>query len=207
MLRGMVFVDHMNFDIALRKLYSDERQTPKLDYNTLFPGIVKELPNIDFLKAMLFSPKPDDFLMNDPHLRSYYKWTEGLKNAKYLDVVHGRYIARPVDEEVPMDISNRLPYYKVEKGTDINMAVHILTKAFYDSFDVAFVVSADTDYLTVYQQLKTMGKIVVLVTVKGQPFGNIKSEVDNFIILNKDFFSRHLRVEKTKSENLSSCKV
>ena len=31
LLRGMVFVDHMNFDIALRDLYSDVGQTTKLD--------------------------------------------------------------------------------------------------------------------------------------------------------------------------------
>ena len=37
MLRGMIFIDHMNFDIALQKYYrSLGKTTPKLDYNKLF---------------------------------------------------------------------------------------------------------------------------------------------------------------------------
>ena len=42
MLRGMVFVDHMNFDIAVNSLYGGT--LPKLDYNTLFKGIVELIP-------------------------------------------------------------------------------------------------------------------------------------------------------------------
>ena len=35
MLRGMVFVDHMNFNIALGDYYSSlGKKTPNLDYNT-----------------------------------------------------------------------------------------------------------------------------------------------------------------------------
>lgn len=194
MLRGMVFVDHMNFDIALQDLYrSLGESTPKLDYNTLFKGMTQLFSNVDYLKTMLFVPKPDDFLMNDNHLREYFKWTEGLRNIKYLDVVQGRYVARPVDNNATMDINNRQTYYKVEKGTDINMAVHILSKAFYDSFDIAFVVSADSDYLPIYQQLKYMGKLSVIMAVKGQKIGKLVSEVDDFKFLDKNFFDLHLR--------------
>lgn len=192
-LRGMVFVDHMNFDIALRHLYADEK-APKLDYNTLFNGIVNTIPGIDYLKTFIFAPTPDTFLMSDPSLNSYYKWIQGFKSSKYIDVIDGRYIARPVDPEVQMSIEDRKTYYKVEKGTDINLAVHALTKAHFNAYDVAFIMSADTDYLTVYQQLKNMGKLVVVVIVKGQNIGKIRPEVDDFIILGRDFFEQHLRV-------------
>ena len=53
--------------------------------------------------------------------------------------------------------------------------------------------SADTDYLTVYQQLKNMGKLVVVVIVKGQRIGKIRPEVDDFLILDKPFFDAHIR--------------
>lgn len=192
MLRGMVFVDHMNFDIALRHLYAEER-TPKLDYNTLFKGVVGLLPGIDFLKTFIFAPTPDEFLMTDPNLNGYYKWIQGFKSSKYIDVIDGRYIARQVDQDTQMNIADHKTYYKVEKGTDINLAVHALTKAHFNAYDVAFVMSADTDYLTVYQQLKNMGKIVVVVIVKGQNIGKIRPEVDDFIVLDKPFFEQHLR--------------
>lgn len=41
MLRGMVFIDHMNFNIALNSLYKSQGLlTPRLDYNKLFRAIV-----------------------------------------------------------------------------------------------------------------------------------------------------------------------
>lgn len=193
MLRGMVFVDHMNFDNALRNLYYPDERTPKLDYNTLFKDVVRQIPDVDYLKTFIFAPTPDDFLMTDERLSGYYKWVQGFKSAKYIDVIDGRYIARPVDSSIPMNIADHRTYYKVEKGTDINLAVHALTKAHFDAYDVAFVMSADTDYLTVYQQLKNMGKLVVVVIVRGQNIGKLRPEVDDFLILDKPFFNEHIR--------------
>lgn len=189
----MVFVDHMNFDIALRNLYYPDERTPKLDYNTLFKDVVRQIPDVDYLKTFIFAPTPDDFLMTDERLSGYYKWVQGFKSAKYIDVIDGRYIARPVDSSIPMNIADHRTYYKVEKGTDINLAVHALTKAHFDAYDVAFVMSADTDYLTVYQQLKNMGKLVVVVIVRGQNIGKLRPEVDDFLILDKPFFNEHIR--------------
>lgn len=193
MLKGMVFVDHMNFDIAVQDLYLPDEPAPKLDYNIVFKGIVSLRDNIRYLKTFIFAPKPDDFLMGDVKLKNYYKWTQGLKSSKYIDVVEGRYISRPTTEN-DKDINDKTTYYKVEKGTDINLAVHALTKAFNDSFDVAFIVSADTDYRPVYEQLKNMGKLVVLVVVKGQNISSLKTEIDDTIVLDKSFFNAHVRV-------------
>lgn len=84
----MVFVDHMNFDIAFKDYYTSKKlELPKLDYLTLFKGIVSIIPNIDYLKTFIFAPKPDDFLMNVSNLSSYYKWVQGLKNLRYIDVI------------------------------------------------------------------------------------------------------------------------
>lgn len=194
MLRGMVFLDHMNFDIALKDYYrrSDE-SAPKLDYNELFRNIVNLKEDINFTKAYIFAPKPDDFLIKDNNLSSYYKWISGMRSAKYIDVIEGRYIARPTNKMTDMDISDKNTFYKVEKGTDLNLAIHVLTKAFYNSYDVAFIMSADTDYISLYKQLKTIGKIVIVVAVKGQSINNIMSEVDDYIFLDDTFFKNCLR--------------
>ena len=189
MLRGMIFIDHMNFDIALQKYYKSlNKPTIKLDYNKLFQNVCAKIPNVDFLKGLIFIPKPDDFLMKDTNLESYYNWVTGMKNAPYTDVIEGRYVARPVDETIPMEINKKNTYYKVEKGTDINLAVHAISKAFYNSYDIAFFLSADTDYIKVYEILKSIGKIAVVVGVKGQNVNKIRSVVDNTIILEESFF-------------------
>ena len=86
-------------------------------------------------------------------------------------------------------------YYKVEKGTDINLAIHAITKAYNNAYDVAFVVSADTDYISLYRQLKSIGKLVVTVAVKNQKLGKVIPEVDDYIILDDSFFSQHIRAK------------
>lgn len=196
MLRGMVFVDHMNFNIAVGDLYTGQGQKPpNLDYNTVFRGVVSMVSNVSYTKTIIFAPEPDDFLKQDPYLLGYYKWVQGMKNARYLDVVEGRYIGRPTDNTVPMDIHDRSTYYKVEKGTDINLALHALTKGFNNAYDVAFVVSADTDYINLYRQLKSMGKLVIAVAVKGQYLRKVIPEVDDYIILDDTFFTSHIRIK------------
>lgn len=194
MLRGMVFVDHMNFNIALGDYYTSlGKKTPNLDYNTIFRGIVSTISNVSYTKAIVFAPEPDSFLMNDPYLAGYYRWIQGMKNAKYLDVVEGRYIGRPVHDVSSMDINDKSTYYKVEKGTDINLAIHAITKAYNNAYDVAFVMSADTDYISLYKQLKSIGKLVIAVVVKNQKLGKVIPEVDDYIILDESFFSKHIR--------------
>ncbi len=191
MLRGMVFIDHMNFDIALQKYYKSlGKPTIKLDYNKLFKNICSGIPNVDFVKGFIFVPKPDDFLMKDKNLENYYNWVIGMKNAPYTDVIEGRYVARPIDETVSMEIDKKNTYYKVEKGTDINLAVHAINKAFYNSYDIAFFLSADTDYIKVYEVLKSVGKLTVVVGVKGQNINSIRSIVDNTLILDENFFNK-----------------
>lgn len=111
-----------------------------------------------------------------------------MKNAPYTDVIEGRYVARQIDDLVPMDIERKSTYYKVEKGTDINLAVHAISKAFYNAYDIAFFLSADTDYVKVYEVLKSIGKITVVVGVKGQNINSIRPIVDNTLILDEGFF-------------------
>ena len=197
MLRGMVFVDHMNFNIALSDYYSTfGKKAPNLDYNTIFRGIVSKISNVSYTKTTIFAPEPDSFLMKDTYLYGYYKWVQGMKNAKYLDVVEGRYIGRPTIDTASMDITDKSTYYKVEKGTDINLAIHAITKAYNNAYDVAFILSADTDYISLYRQLKNMGKIVVVVAVQGQRLGKVIPEVDDYIILDDTFFSQYIRKPK-----------
>ena len=198
MLRGMVFVDHMNFNIAIADYYTSlGRKAPDLDYNTIFRSVVGLIQNVSYTKAIIFAPEPDRFLMNDSNLCRYYKWVQGMKNAKYLDVVEGRYIARPINDTVPMDISNKQTYYKVEKGTDINLAIHAISKGYNNAYDAAFIFSADTDYISLCRQLKAMGKLVIVVAVQGQQLKKVIPEVDDYIILDDKVFSQNIRKKQS----------
>lgn len=195
MLRAMVFIDHMNFNTALTDYYWNtyKSQAARLDYSVFPTRATEQIPNAVLVKTILCVPKPDDFLMLDPGLKGYYKWVAGMSNQRCFDVVEGDYVARPVSEYTEMNINDRSTYYKVEKGTDINIAVEALTKAFNNAFDVGIFLSADTDYLPLYRTLKAIGKIVVIGAVKGQYIGKLIPNVDSYFLMDSVFFDTCLR--------------
>lgn len=194
MLRGMVFVDHMNFDASIRNYYSSINATyPRLDYSCLFKNIVNLTENVDYIKTYAFIPKPDDFLKKDKNILNYYEWATNLRNGSYFDIIEGNLYARPIDYNIEMKVEDKSTYYKVEKGTDVNLAIYALNQGFHNAYDVAYVVSGDTDYIEMYETLKRIGKLVTVVVVQGQITGKIKSHVDNVITLDKNFFNKCLR--------------
>ena len=193
MLRGMVFVDHQNFNIALQTYYRNQGlPCPKLDYEVLFKKITELVDNVDYVKASMYIPKPDAFLMEDAALANSYHWATNLSTKPFLDVIEGRFISRPTKTKREMDITDKSTYYKVEKGTDINLAADVISKAFHNSYDVAFILSADTDYLKIYDILRNLGKLTVVVVIKDQNVQKIRPHVDAVLRLDKNFFDKCL---------------
>ncbi len=198
MARVMVFIDQMNFHIALQNYYGTLDTTPpRLDYNVMPQKLVERITDAELIKTLLFIPKPDDFLMQDDSLSNFYKWCSGMKVQKNFDVVEGRYVARPINSRGEMRIGDRDSFYKVEKGSDINIAVYALRMAFFNSFDLAVFLSADTDYLPVYETLRIMGKLVNVAVVKGQYIGELIPKVDSYVNLDKNFFDSCLLKNKS----------
>jgi len=195
-VRVMIFVDHLNFEIATSNYYAKYfgARGPKLDYNSFPKELAKLIPDSRLVRTYIFAPKPDDFLMQDPTLKSYYDWINGtLRNIRYLQVIDGEYIARPTDERKPMNINDHTTYYKVEKGTDVNLATCMLAAAYQNAYDVAILVSADSDYIPIIRQVSNFGKNVVAVGVYGQNLTKLKRETDDIFILKKEFFDNCLR--------------
>ncbi len=189
MIRGMIFVDLLNFDIALHSLYvSNSLPTPRLDFVKLFRKVARGVEGTTLVKSYIFAPKPDEFLMQDDHFVRYYRWLQTLKSIPFVDVVEGRYITRATNPDEPKDITKPWTYVKSEKGGDINFAITALSNAFFNSYDVGFFFSGDSDYANVYTMLKSMGKLVVQVSVQGQNLNRIlNTTTDKQMVLNRWF--------------------
>lgn len=201
--RIMIFIDHLNFEIACSHYYEKYLQvkSPKLDYNRFPLELTNELvgrfPNARLVRTYVFVPRPDEFLLTDPLLKQYYDWVNGtLKNIRYMEIVEGEYIARPTGQVSDMTIENPRTFYKVEKGTDVNIATYMLTLAFYNAYDVAVLLSADSDYRELIKAVKRLGKNVIIVGVYGQNLLKLKKEADDILILKEDFFHKCLRTNK-----------
>lgn len=203
MQRVMVFIDQLNFEIALLNYYrKNGSQAPRLDYNEMPRQITAMLPGDNHLvKTFLFVPKPDEFLMQDPHWQHYSSWINGMKNQRYFTVIEGAYVARQIDESLPMDINEHRTYFKEEKGTDINIAVHVITKAFMNAYDTAVILSGDSDYVAVLDILNMLGKTTVVVGVNGQNISRLRKNSDDSYIVGDEFFQKCLRDDTHRVSN------
>jgi len=194
----MVFIDFENFNIALMTYYKRlGLPTARLDYNVLPQKLVERLPgekNI-LVKTFLFAPKPDAFLMQDPRRKATYDWVNGLKNQKYFTVIEGNHLARPVNglEFTDMDINQPETFFVVEKGTDVNMAAHVITKGFLHAYDIAILVTGDSDYIPILDILNTIGKTTVSVGVRGQNLSRLREHSDDVMIIDDVFFDSCIR--------------
>ena len=192
MQKAMIFIDFENFNIALMNLYKKQGKSfARLDYNAFPQKLISRLPNNHrLIKTYLFAPKPDDFLMQDGRRKNTYDWINGLKNQKYFTVIEGQHLARPVSgySFSEMDINKPETYFVVEKGTDVNMAAHLITKGFLHAYDTALILSGDSDYIATLDILNTIGKTTISVGVKGQNLSRLKEHSDDVVILDTDFF-------------------
>lgn len=196
MQKAMVFIDYENFSIALRQYYqrlSGGKKTipaPNIDYRKLSKEIINLLPNQNALtKTFLFVPKPDDFLMQSEYRKKEYEALSELKNLNYLTIIEGSHISRQVGNQ-EKNINDKNTYFVEEKGTDVNMAVHLLTKGFLNAYDTAIIISADTDYKPIMDMLNTFGKTVCVAGVQGQALQSFKSQTDQQLILDDTFFQK-----------------
>ena len=197
MQRIMVFMDFENFNIALVSYYGAlGKPSPKLDYRKIPHELIKKLPVDGYVaKTILCAPKPDDFLMDIESRKNTYNWINGLKNMDYYAVIEGEHIARPVSgyTKDTMKPDNPASFYIIEKGTDINMATEIVSKAFLNAYDTAVIISGDSDYIPVLKILNTVGKGSVMIGVKGQNLTRVKPYVDQIAIIDEAFFNSCLR--------------
>lgn len=78
----------------------------------------------------------------------------------------------------------------------------MLTKAFHDAYDVAVVISGDTDYLPVYDVLNTIGKLVIVVGIKGQNLSKLKTHTDYQLLLDYGFLKACESQYKNNARNI-----
>ena len=137
------------------------------------------------MKTYLFAYKPCDKLMELERYSKYYEWLCRIKNSPYFEIIEGRQELRTI-ENVTLDINNPQTYTTEEKETDINLATHMLAKGFQNAYDIAILVSGDTDYIKVVETLHNIGKIVVVAHFPHQNIDKYNGITDAHIVLYDD---------------------
>lgn len=153
MHKTMVFIDYQNFNIGLKKHYLG-RNFKSINYSKLGKEINKYIPlDSEVVKTYLFAYRPCDELMQLEPYQTYYTWlTESMRKVPYLEVIEGRQDIHRI-RGIEFDINNPDTYTTEEKETDINLATHMVAKGFQNAYDIAILVSGDTDYVNVIKTL------------------------------------------------------
>lgn len=85
-------------------------------------------------------------------------YLKALNTLPDLDIYYGRYLLKTIDCNLC-----RGSYSKPEeKMTDVNIAVEMVKDAYEDNFDIAILLSADSDLVPPIQAIKALGKRVVV---------------------------------------------
>mgnify|MGYP004581948301 FL=1 len=202
MFRTMVFIDYQNFNINLQTHYreSGNHEFKSINYQQLAKTINSKLPlKAQVIKTYLFAYKPCDKLMQIEKYAKYYDWLQKLKKTPYFEVIEGRQEIRTI-KDVKLDISDSHTYYTEEKETDINLATHMIAKGFQNAYDIAILVSGDTDYIKVVETLHNIGKTVIIAHFPHQSIVKYEGIMDSHIVLYDGILKQSCN-SKDKKEN------
>ena len=115
-----------------------------LDLSALFSGILADHHSVEAIKyftARLQAPPRDP----SQHLRQK-AYLKALRSIPHLECHYGNFSTHKVRMKNASPPPNTVEVIKTEeKGSDVNLAVHLLNDAWKDRFDCGVVVSNDSD--------------------------------------------------------------
>jgi uncharacterized LabA/DUF88 family protein len=154
-----------------------------LDLNLFCKNI---LPKNNIHKIKYFSAKVVSRNGNpDKPLRQQIYW-RALKTLPNLSIIEGSFITKPVRLPLLSTLYSKHPKIvevmrTEEKGSDVNLAVHLLNDAYKNDFDIAVVISNDSDLLESIKLVKTeLKKAVGLINPCPTPSWALQPHVSFF---------------------------
>ena len=192
-MRTHIYIDGFNF------YYGAVRGTPYkwLDFKTLFTKILK--PHHEILCIKYFTALVSD-TPQDP--------TKSIRQETFLRALKAYipelevYLGHFLSHERIAPLANPSPYKRSakvirteEKGSDVNMAVHLLNDAWLDRYDCGVIVSNDSDLAEAMSLIKLQQqKLLGLITPnKGKTSKELRIHAD---------FVRHVRPGAFQSSQL-----
>ena len=152
-----------------------------LDVSKLSKEILDQDDNIEFVRYFTATVSPRAGDLGAPTRQEAY--LRALRTIPNLTIHNGRFL--PKTKHLPL-VSNPAKFVEIhdteEKGSDVNLASHLLNDAFRDRFDAALIVSQDTDLCEPLRMVKhDLKKIVGIVWMESSSPGKRHKKVSDFI--------------------------
>ncbi len=171
--RTIIYIDGFNL------YYGCLKNSPYkwLDLKSLFRKLLNEthqICKIKYFTANISSRENN----NDSRLRQKDYLQAISSHIPELEIIYGHYLTHEVTAKVVNPNKGIPPFIKVykteEKGSDVNLALHLLNDAWLDAYDCAVLVSNDSDIaealnLVKIQHKKNIGLIFPNTDPKRKP--------------------------------------
>ncbi|MFZ4500146.1 MAG: NYN domain-containing protein [Minisyncoccia bacterium] len=175
--RIVVFIDGSNFYHKLKEVLctlDDSYKMLGFKYKDFFQNLAKESPIVEiryYVGVIKRQAGPD------------------IEKSEKMYSQQQRLIARLQKENIVVTLGNLIQHPDKsfhEKGVDVRLAVEMIRLAREDRYDVAYLVSSDTDMVPAVEEAQSFNKKVVYIgRPKGQSFGLTKAS-DDTILLRED---------------------
>lgn len=157
-MRARVYID--GFNVYYRLLRSSEYKWT--DFRKLSEQLLKPDDTIDLIRYFTADVSERAGDEEAPiRQRTYFR---ALKTVDGFEIFKGKFLAKRITRPLVGQDKRYVDVHDTEeKGSDVNLATYLLRDAFMDEFDVALVLSQDTDLIEPLRVVKSeLGKTVIL---------------------------------------------
>ncbi len=168
-----------------------------LDLPALFAKVLQ--PHHHILKVKYFTARVSGTLADPSKPQRQDVYLRALRHHRpEVAVYFGHFLSHRVRAPLVQPVGNRRTTEVIrteEKGSDVNLAVHLLNDAWLDAYDCAVVVSNDSDIAEAMRLVRQHhGKRIGLVTPgTGRPSRQLMAHAD---------FARHIRTNALQGSQL-----
>lgn len=141
------------------------------------------LPNNNIIAVKYFTAKVSA-RPNDPQQPARQQaYLRALTTLPCLEIIYGHYLSHTVSARLASPPHNGNPYVNIikteEKGSDVNLATHLLHDAHKNRYDIAVVISNDSDLLEPIKLVRSdLGKQVGILNPQKNPSRAILPHID-----------------------------
>lgn len=152
-MKTIVYVDAFNL------YYGAVKDTPYkwLDVGALCRALLRYENNIVGIKYFTAKVQPRHGDSDQPNRQQTY--LRALRTISNLQIIYGHYLSHVVWMPLANPTPGQKPFVQVvkteEKGSDVNLASHMLVDAADNTFDCAVIVSGDSDLKTPVQMVQS----------------------------------------------------
>jgi len=165
-MRVRVYVD--GFNLYYRAL----KRTPYKWLNPLSLAQSLLSPEDTIDKLRYFTARISPRAGNPSAPRDQQLYLSALESIPEIEIQYGRFLPKPKWRPIVHPVWSPEVMVQIhdteEKGSDVNLAVHMLNDGLTDQYDAALLFSQDTDLCECMKLVKEAGKVVGLVCLDGR---------------------------------------